>query len=186
MAIGEFAKVVSIALFQYLIMNDETLNTNRNIRIIISIGNPGKKYYSTRHNAGHLVREKYFQKNFPNIPNIEFAANVKSLASDKFMNNSGDFVAQQLAFYKCKPEELLVLHDDLDIPLGEYKLQFAKGPKVHNGINDIESKIRTKNFWRMRIGIDGRLPESRDYIQGRDYVLDNFTKEELNKLLSIL
>lgn len=139
------------------------------IKIIISIGNPGKKYINTRHNAGHIVIDYLIKSNLYN--------NIRFFESTNFMNLSGEFVSQKLNFYKFKPENLLVLHDDLDIHLGEYKIQFAKGPKVHNGIKSIEEYLHSDKFWRLRIGIENRDKEIK--VAGHDYVLGNFTATEL-------
>ena len=76
------------------------------------------------------------------------------------------------------------MHDDLDIRLGEYKIQFAKGPKVHNGLNDIYDKLGTNEFWHIRMGVDNREPDNRT--PGEEYVLMDFTKEEQNILSKVI
>src|SRR3989344_3218324 len=89
-----------------------------------------------------------------------------------FMNNSGEAVQKIINFYKIDLQDLYVVHDDLDIRLGEYKIQFGKGPKVHNGVSSIEQALGTKDFWRVRIGIDNKdvlgkfLPEEKGIIEG--------------------
>lgn len=138
------------------------------VKLVIAIGNPGSKYEFTRHNAGMILIDA-IRKVFPEI------ANSRYMKSDVFMNNSGVFVSKWMRMYKCKPEELLILHDDLDLEIGKFKLQFGKGPKVHNGLNDIDSKLRTKNYWRLRIGVDNL----KERFSGADYVLSKFTNEEL-------
>jgi PTH1 family peptidyl-tRNA hydrolase len=80
--------------------------------------------------------------------------------------------------------ELWVIHDDLDIRLGDYKTQFGKGPKLHRGISSIEENLATKEFWRVRIGVDNRDPENR--ISGEEYVLQDFTKEEREVLDGVI
>ena len=95
-----------------------------------------------------------------------------------FMNESGKAVLSTLRYFSVKKtDELLVVHDDLDLSVGVWKLDFAKGPKLHNGINSIESSNRTNEFWRLRIGVDNRGEENR--IAGETYVLQDFTDEEL-------
>lgn len=97
------------------------------------------------------------------------------------MNASGRAVKKLMGFYKVPLESLLVAHDDLDLRLGEYKLQLAKGPKVHNGINSVEKSLRTKDFWRLRVGVDNRklrAPSSQPQATGKDYVLQNFPSKE--------
>jgi PTH1 family peptidyl-tRNA hydrolase len=92
------------------------------------------------------------------------------------MNDSGSFVKQLVDQYKLDLSNLYIVHDDLDIKLGEYKIQFGRGPKDHNGILDIEAKLGTKDFWRVRIGVDNRPLD--DKPMGEEYVLQNFTSEE--------
>lgn len=93
-----------------------------------------------------------------------------------FMNKSG-FTANKLTTtYHLPPTHLIVVHDDLDIRLGEFKIQQGKGPKVHNGLSSIESSLRFKDFWRVRIGIDNR---DRYNGTGEQYVLSNFSREEI-------
>lgn len=104
--------------------------------------------------------------------------NIKLAKPTTFMNLSGESVGAISSFYKINPAEILVVHDDLDIKLGEYKMHFNKGPKVHNGITSIENHLGTSEFWRLRIGIDNRTPELRENISGADYVLGRFNSEE--------
>ncbi len=96
------------------------------------------------------------------------------------MNESGKFVAEKFNFFKISPDDLYIVHDDLDISLGQYKIQKGTGPKVHNGVNNIEEVLGTKDFWRIRIGVDNREPQNR--ILGEDYVLQNFNNDELISL----
>lgn len=104
-----------------------------------------------------------------------------------FMNESGVSVLAVMKFYKLKSSDLLIVHDDLDVRLGKYLLQFSKGPKVHNGIKSIEEKVG-KDFWRLRIGVDNRdFTKTQDKsILGGDYVLQNFTNDEVEILRSIV
>ena len=103
------------------------------------------------------------------------------------MNDSGTVVSDLLTKHKVRPEDLYIVHDDLDLPLGTWKLQYAKGPKEHNGINDIEQKLGTKDFWRIRVGVDNRKPENRE--SGEEYVLQDFLPEEkivMNKVIAAI
>ena len=98
-----------------------------------------------------------------------------------FMNESGKSVLALLRYFDVgNVNELLVAHDDLDLIVGVWKLDFAKGPKLHNGINSIESSNRTNEFWRLRIGVDNRGGENR--MAGDVYVLQDFTSEEREKV----
>jgi len=133
------------------------------MKLVIGLGNPGQVYLNNRHNVGYLVADK-----------------VKNLTAKKtnvFMNDSGSAVADILKKYpKTSLNDLYIVHDDLDIPLGQYKIQFGRGPKDHNGIKDIESKLETEDFWRVRIGVDNRDPNNR--VLGEEYVLEDFTTDE--------
>jgi PTH1 family peptidyl-tRNA hydrolase len=135
------------------------------MKFIVGLGNPGKDYLNTRHNVGFMV-----------IDALPKSSKFKALKSDQFMNESGVFVSKQIKAHHIKPEGLYVVHDDLDIKLGEYKIQFGHGPKDHNGILSIEEELRTKYFWRVRVGVDNRPLDNRP--MGEAYVLQNFTNEE--------
>lgn len=97
-----------------------------------------------------------------------------------FMNESGRAVRALLDYYKVSPdlwsESLYVIHDDLDIELGEYKMQLGKGPKVHNGLLSIYTALGTQNFWHVRVGVDNRHGQRLQ--TGREYVLESFSSEE--------
>ena len=93
-----------------------------------------------------------------------------------FMNSSGQAVSAIATYYKLPAADLFVVHDDLDLRLGEYKIQKAIGPKVHGGINSIEQKLGNNNFWRVRIGVDNRSVDNR--IAGEEYVLQSFSESE--------
>ena len=136
------------------------------MKLIIGIGNPGEKYRYNRHNVGHMVIDKVKSQKLK----------VKSFKTDTFMNNSGSFVLQLTNHYSLSSNDLFIIHDDLDLHLGTWKMQIGKGPKDHGGINDIEQKLGTKVFTRIRVGADNRKPESR--VSGEEYVLQNFTNEE--------
>jgi len=94
-----------------------------------------------------------------------------------FMNRSGEVVAKVANFYKVTTDDLMVVHDDLDIRLGEYKIQKGVGPKVHNGLTSVEERLGTANFWRLRVGVDNR-PAGQARVPGDEYVLSDFTAEE--------
>ncbi|MBP7859744.1 aminoacyl-tRNA hydrolase [Patescibacteria group bacterium] len=146
------------------------------MKLVIGIGNPEVKYKNTRHNVGLMVADELISR-----------GRVKDLVvkrSDKFMNHSGSFVLSQSTKYHIQYTDLYVIHDDLDIPIGSFKIQFGKGPKVHNGLNDIYEKIGSSDFWHVRVGVDNRDPENR--IEGKSYVLEDFTEEERIKLTGVI
>jgi PTH1 family peptidyl-tRNA hydrolase len=143
------------------------------MKLIIALGNPGDKYKNNRHNVGYILLKDLIQRRHSRGDVIK--------KSNVFINQSGDFVKKLVEQYHLKPSDLWVIHDDLDIPLGSYKIQKGKGPKLHKGINSIEEALGTDDFWRVRVGVDNRNPEDR--ISGEEYVLQDFTEEEL-KILS--
>lgn len=160
------------------------------MKVFVGLGNPEVKHINNRHNVGFMVidalnaslKTKYKRK--PPLASEKFLQSIvwdyspfALLAKPmKYMNDSGVAVKKILDNYKIAPVNLYVVHDDLDIALGEYKIQIGKGPKVHNGLNSIEEELGTKEFGRIRIGIENRDPENR--VKGEDYVLSDFTEEE--------
>lgn len=151
------------------------------MKVIVGLGNPGKEFERTRHNVGFRVVEKLagevpfeLEKKFETeVARVGEWLLVKPMT---FMNASGKAVSKLLNFYKIPLEELWVVHDDLDIRLGEYKIQQGKGPKIHYGVKDIEEKLGSGSFWRVRIGVDNRTVERRT--PGDDYVLAKFKADE--------
>ena len=99
------------------------------------------------------------------------------------MNESGRYVKWAMNNNQCAINDLYIVHDDLDLPLGSYKIQFGGGPKVHYGVNSVEEVLGAKDFWRIRVGIDAREKESRK--AGEEYVLEDFTSEELESLRAV-
>jgi PTH1 family peptidyl-tRNA hydrolase len=151
------------------------------MRYLIGLGNPGAKYARTRHNAGYMLVD-YLAQHAP--------AGVKLHKTNCFMNTSGTFVKKLLAQQsKAEPSQLFIAHDDLDIGLGNFKISYAKGPKVHNGIGSIESSLGTDEFWRIRIGVDNRHnqiqaaePVYQSTQTGEQYVLSAFDPLEIEAL----
>lgn len=139
---------------------------------MIGLGNPGIRYAKNRHNAGYMLVDE--------IANSKIA-NCQLLKTDTFMNDSGKFVKRIIRNSQFAVRNLYIAHDDLDLKLGTYKIQFGIGPKVHYGIKSIEDALNTKDFWRIRIGIDAR-DSGQARMTGEEYVLENFTDEELKIL----
>lgn len=153
--------------------------------LIIGLGNPGKKFILTRHNVGFMILDKLREKLKAGEwkPKGKFKALISPVKKDlllakpqTFMNASGLAVAKLRQFYKLKPKDIWVIHDDLDIALGKFKIQFAKGPKFHKGLKSIEDHLKSQSFWRLRIGIEGRIVEKEK--PGEDYVLENFNPQQ--------
>lgn len=148
------------------------------MKLIIGLGNPGEKYRKNRHNVGYLIVDSIVRQNW---------TGVVARKTGVFMNDSGSAVKRLVDHYNVDLSSLFIVHDDLDIPLGQYKIQFGVGPKDNNGIISVEERLNSKDFWRVRIGVDNRKREDRT--PGEDYVLQDFTKEEreiLNKVIKNL
>ena len=155
------------------------------IRLIVGLGNPGKKYDRTRHNAGfwwvdaiaeakHAAwkRETKFSGWTTRIE--EGGRDFWLLKPATYMNESGRSVAALLRFYRIEPAQMLVVHDELDLPPGTVKLKKGGGTGGHNGLTDIVEALDTKEFWRLRIGIGH--PGHKDLVA--DYVLDKARRAE--------
>ena len=152
------------------------------MKLIVGLGNPGEKYKNNRHNAGCLVVDGLRQARLGAPVRCKYFSNFEHEAKKKppiFMNGSGQIILALLKAEGVKPQNLLVIHDDLDIKLGEYKLQFAKGPRGHNGVASIEEAVGG-DFYRLRIGIENRSEDFRT--AGEDYVLQDFSDEERKKI----
>ncbi|MBP9722555.1 MAG: aminoacyl-tRNA hydrolase [Gammaproteobacteria bacterium] len=168
------------------------------IKLIVGLGNPGHEYEQTRHNAGFWFTEKLidaykispnFDKKFSAIisqfRNLDNQETVYVLMPQKFMNLSGQSVQAFCQFYKIQPEEILIAHDELDLPLGDIRLKLGGGAGGHNGIKDIITKLGTPNFYRLRIGIDHpRALNSQQEVH--NYVLGKPNSSEKNKILDAL
>lgn len=138
------------------------------MKLFVGLGNPGEKYLETRHNVGYLVIDE--------LSRIVKGQGLVVKKTNTFMNDSGVAVKKLINHYSLAISHLYIVHDDLDLPLGTWKIQYAKGPEDNGGINSIEQVLGTKDFWRIRVGIDNRNPEERT--PGEEYVLQNFTDEE--------
>jgi PTH1 family peptidyl-tRNA hydrolase len=153
------------------------------MKLIVGLGNPGEKYINNRHNVGYLVAENLKSQ----ISNLK---DIMVTKTNTFMNESGEFVKKLVEQYKMDLSNLWVIHDDLDIPLGAYKIQFGKGPKDHKGLESIDRELGTNEYWHVRIGIENReVPRVSGVArvpQGEEYVLENFTTEELKKLRTVI
>ena len=148
------------------------------MKLLVGLGNPGNKYKNNRHNAGYYFVDFLLNK----LTSYELTSlNLKLLKTDCFMNQSGEFVKKILDKHQnIEINDLYIAHDDLDIPLGKFKIDKGTGPKLHNGIKSIEETIKSKDFWRIRIGVDARKPDT--WIDGEKYVLSDFTKEEREEI----
>ncbi|HTH93825.1 MAG TPA: aminoacyl-tRNA hydrolase [Rhodocyclaceae bacterium] len=132
------------------------------LRLIVGLGNPGAEYTKTRHNAGfwfceRLAREFSVPLNHENrfhgIAGNARAQGIWILLPQTFMNRSGLAVRALAQFHKIAPAEILVVHDELDIPPGQLRLKFGGGSGGHNGLKDITSHLGSPDYWRLRVGI---------------------------------
>ena len=156
------------------------------MKLIVGLGNQGNEYLNTRHNAGFVFIDQ-FTGGARFSPESKFESliyrdkDVLFIKPQTFMNESGRAVRKVMDFYKLSANDLILVHDDLDLKLGEYKIQTGIGPKVHNGVSSVETSVPDKNFLRVRLGIDNRGELGR-VVSGADYVLGKFGKEEAEEM----
>jgi len=153
--------------------------------IIIGLGNPGDKYKNTRHNIGFRILDLLAGgNNWENKYDSQFIKTEEVVLAkpQAFMNKSGQAVAQILKFYP--DAQLIVIHDDLDFPLRAIRIQKNVTSAGHNGVQSIIDETGTKDFIRIRLGIDN--PETRGQTPGDDFVLQKFTSSEEQIVKEIL
>ena len=153
----------------------------QNIKLIIGLGNPESQYGQTYHNAGFLFINKMSDYGkFKNNKNFEYLK-INGLIFIKplvFMNESSKAVFAAMKYFKAKPEEILIVHDDSDIEIGKFKISFGRGSAGHNGVESIIKSLKTKDFWRLRIGI--RPQKSKQ--KAEKFVLKKISKKDLEIL----
>jgi len=143
------------------------------VRLIVGLGNPGKKYQNTRHNLGFLIIDKLRNYHFKNLI---------LLKPQTFMNESGSEVLQKANYFKIKPQDIWVICDDINLPLGQMRIKEEGSSGGHKGLQSIIDELKTEDFPRIRVGIG--LPEPK--IPAEDYVLQNFSaleKKEIDKTI---
>jgi PTH1 family peptidyl-tRNA hydrolase len=157
------------------------------LRLIVGLGNPGREYEKSRHNAGFLVVDRLASRHGLPPPKARFHADcsegaiagcrVLVLKPMTYMNRSGTSVREAAQFYKISPDDVLVIVDDIDLPCGRIRLRPGGSAGGHNGLSDIELALQSRDYPRLRVGIDppGRIPQ-------RDYVLGRFTPEQWEKV----
>ena len=168
---------------------------------ITALGNPGEEYKNTRHNVGRIALEEFVKKN--GFSNLVPDKKLKSLSSqgkigkeklyliepETFMNKSGLSV-KPIITSKKKAENLIVIHDDLDLPIGKFKISFNKSSGGHRGVESIIKAIKTEAFTRVRIGISpstpsGKLKKPKGEKEVADFILGEFKKSEMETLKKI-
>lgn len=185
------------------------------MKLIVGLGNPGEKYQNTRHNLGFMAAdllleklesvEKTFWREDKNLKSqikiISHFSSFNSLPASRqdqlllakpttFMNNSGFAVSKILKYYKIEPAEMMIIHDDLDLPFGHIRVRFAGASGGHHGVESVISQVKTDKFLRIRLGIGSSRrkdeTKSRNYKNVEDYVLANIATGEKGKVRSML
>lgn len=161
------------------------------MKIIVGLGNPGKEYEKTRHNAGAMCVDLLCEK--LNLPEFKSQKKFGALISEgahenekiiltkpqTFMNLSGESVQKLVNFYNCPLENLIVIYDDVDLPLGEIRVRPDGSAGSHNGMKSVTQSLGSTAFPRVRIGIESRGAESPKEQDISSFVLNPFTKTEL-------
>lgn len=167
------------------------------MKLVFGLGNPGEKYTQTRHNAGFMFVESLseflgwdgFYDVSDWISDQSFEAEICTARGGEsrrvllakpltFMNNSGRSARKLIAMHKININaDFILVHDDLDIELGKFKIQAGVSPKVHNGVKSVDGVLGDRNYLRIRLGVDSRKGDRT--IPGEDYVLRKMTEEEL-------
>ena len=155
------------------------------MKLIVGLGNPGSEYNNTRHNIGFMVIDKITQvfditmdKNkFDGIYGTKDFNDEKIifLKPQKYMNLSGEVIRKYVDYFKINTEDILIISDDLDLPLGKMKIKFKGSSGGHNGLKNIEQHLNTSEYKRIKIGISNDK-----MIDTKNYVLGHFSKEDLD------
>jgi PTH1 family peptidyl-tRNA hydrolase len=180
------------------------------MKLIVGLGNPGEKYEATRHNLGFMIAER-FLKNFmlarstswensskfkSDIAQIEWQPKHDSLEKviltkpKTYMNNSGLAVKIIVDFYKIPKDNIWVIHDDIDLPLGVMKIRFGGASAGHHGVESIMENLNTDKFWRFRMGIgeaNSKIKIKNSKLRNvEDFVLSDFVGSERGKLKDLV
>jgi len=153
-------------------------------KLIVGLGNPGKKYELNRHNIGFLIIDSYTSSLGKFEYNKKFDAEILKVEEviyakpQTFMNLSGKSVSEICRFYQIEPEEILIIQDELDLDFGKIKVSFDSSDAGHNGIKSITDSLGTKKYFRLRFGVG----KPTDYTPIEDYVLQDFTTIELSTI----
>jgi PTH1 family peptidyl-tRNA hydrolase len=168
------------------------------LQLAVFLGNPGLAYRRSRHNAGWMLADalpfspalcwqKKYKGLYASLDGIHF------LKPQTFMNLSGESVLAAASFHKIKLGEIIVVHDEIELPLGTLSLKFSGGLGGHNGLRSMKACFGSADFWRLRVGIgrpDGRLPGKGGQAEGKDngiagWVLSSFTAAEEEALAPV-
>lgn len=167
---------------------------------VVGLGNPGQEYENSRHNTGRIFVSWYLQK--LKIKEWEYDKKLNSLKAEAkigknnilfllpetFMNKSGEAV-KKIITSKQKTANLILLHDDLDLPLGKFKISFNRGSAGHKGVESVIRAVKTEEFMRVRVGVSPSTPNGKikkpDQKKLLDFIISEFKKDELLKLKAI-
>lgn len=161
------------------------------MKLVVGLGNPGLSYKNTRHNVGFMVldnmadrmnmdfnKKKFEGKYFETYINGE---KIMFLKPQKYINCSGEVIKEYIDYFKINIKDILIVHDELDLEIGNLKLKISGGSAGHNGLKNIDLNLKTNEYKRLRIGISNNK-----MIDTVDYVLSNFKKEEKKVLKDII
>lgn len=161
------------------------------MKLIVGLGNPGLEFDNTRHNVGFITLDviaknldfKFDNKKFNGLYGEKKigAEKVIFLKPQMYINLSGEVISKILQYFKINNEDMLIIHDDLDLPVGKYKLRPKGSSAGHNGLKNIELMLGTKEYNRLKIGISNNKT-----IGTKDYVLGKFTSEEREEIDKVI
>lgn len=154
------------------------------MKLVVGLGNPGKKYQSSKHNVGFMCLDR-----FAKAKDLKFKLDKKFngewvkidnyilLKPHTFMNNSGQSIKKIMEYFDVELDDLLIIYDDLDLPLGKLRLREQGSPGGHNGIKSVLNHLNCQTFKRVRVGIDRN-----SVIETKNYVLTDFSKQEMKTI----
>jgi len=184
------AKNISMPSLRWLLRHG-AIESPQGIKLIVGLGNPGTRYARSRHNVGFMVVEEFARAHAIEFKRKKFntalaegtldGTRVLIAKPQTFMNLSGEAVSKLYKFYKIAPQDLLVVYDDLDLPLGKLRLRGSGSAGGHHGMESIIARIGTSEFPRLRVGIGRPNPES-----DVDHVLGNFEGQEMKEVKEII
>jgi peptidyl-tRNA hydrolase, PTH1 family len=163
------------------------------IRLVVGLGNPGEQYEATRHNVGFWLVDGIamaFRESFRAEPKFHGqlcrvtvgGSDLRLLKPSTYMNRSGQSVAAVARYYSIPPEQILIAHDELDLPVGQLRLKQGGGHAGHNGLRDTIAALGSREFWRLRIGI--AHPGDRTLVTG--YVLGRPSRADADQITAVL
>ncbi len=176
----------------------------KKLKIVIGLGNPDKEYADTRHNVGFMMLDYIANKHDGDEFKLDRKLNALSTKAKiekmpvillkplTFVNKTGEVAVKAKTAFKVKPEDIILIHDDLDIEFGNTKLSFEKNSGGHRGVESVMKSLKTKKFWRLRIGTANnvlkkayKMSEKKKNQAIIDFVLGKFSKKESEELKSI-